>query len=151
MHHFRTGKNSKTYYNNRLNHLSANITKWSITLKQYVLKLSTNCLSVFDHFVGLALKGLKLKIGKSNSVVVVFQPNMRIFETFYIMLRIGYEQSFSITYYISVEIFFLHKSVKHKNKRKKIRTKTQSLMIHAILQPKVKRLTLGLLTSPGTK
>ena len=59
MHHFRTGKNSKTYYNNRFNHLSANITKWSITLKQYVLKLSTNCLSVFDHFVGLALKGLR--------------------------------------------------------------------------------------------
>ena len=35
-------------------------------------EMSTNCLSVFDHFVGLALKGLKLKIGKSNSVVVVF-------------------------------------------------------------------------------
>ena len=35
--------------------LSANITKWSNILKQ----LPTNCLSVFDHFVILALKGLK--------------------------------------------------------------------------------------------
>ena len=39
-----------------LNPLSANITKWSNTLKQF--KLPTNCLSVFDHFVGLDLKGL---------------------------------------------------------------------------------------------
>ena len=40
------------------NPLSASITKWSNTLKQFVGKLPTNCLSVFDHFVGLALKGL---------------------------------------------------------------------------------------------
>ena len=33
---------------------SANFAKWSNTLKQFV----GNCLSVFDHFVGLALKGL---------------------------------------------------------------------------------------------
>ena len=37
--------------------LSANFTKWSNPLKQFVGKLATNCLSVFDHFVGLALKG----------------------------------------------------------------------------------------------
>ena len=41
---------------NSLNPLSANITKWANTLKHD--KLPTNCLSVFDHFVGLALKGL---------------------------------------------------------------------------------------------
>ena len=41
-----------------LNPLSANITKWSNTLKQFVGNLPTNCLSVFDHFVRLALKGL---------------------------------------------------------------------------------------------
>ena len=40
------------------NHLIANITKWSNTLKQFVGTLATNCLSVFDHFVGLELKGL---------------------------------------------------------------------------------------------
>ena len=38
--------------------LSAKITKWSNTLKQFVGNLPTNFLSVFDHFVGLALKGL---------------------------------------------------------------------------------------------
>ena len=42
----------------KLNPLSANPTKWSNTLKQFVGKLPTNCLSVFDHFVGLVLKGL---------------------------------------------------------------------------------------------
>ena len=43
---------------NFFNSLNANYTKWSNTLKQFVDKLSTNCLSVFDHFVKLALKGL---------------------------------------------------------------------------------------------
>ena len=38
--------------------LSANPRKWSNTLKQFVGKLPTNCLSVFDHFWGLALKDL---------------------------------------------------------------------------------------------
>ena len=38
-------------------HLSANPTKWSNTLKQFLGDMPTNCLSVFDHFVGLALKG----------------------------------------------------------------------------------------------
>ena len=38
--------------------LSANPTKWSNTLKQSVDNLPTNGLNVFDHFVGMALKGL---------------------------------------------------------------------------------------------
>ena len=42
------------------NPLSAKILKWSNTLKQFVGNPATNCLSVFDHFVGLALKGLIL-------------------------------------------------------------------------------------------
>ena len=43
-----------------LNPLSAKFIKWSNTLKQFkqmVKNTQTNCLSVFDHFVGLALKG----------------------------------------------------------------------------------------------
>ena len=44
--------------NQEFNPLNANPKKWSNTLKQFVGKLPTNCLSVFDHFVGLALKGL---------------------------------------------------------------------------------------------
>ena len=42
------------------NPLSANLTKWSNILKQFAENMPTNCLSVFDHFVGLALKGLKI-------------------------------------------------------------------------------------------
>ena len=42
-----------------VNPLSANPTKWSNRLKQFVGNMPTNCLSVFDHFVGLALKGLR--------------------------------------------------------------------------------------------
>ena len=41
-----------------VNPLSANPTKWSNTLKQFVGNLLTNYLSVFDHFMNLALKGL---------------------------------------------------------------------------------------------
>ena len=44
--------------NNSINPLNAKITKWSNTLKQFTSKLPTNFLSVFDHFVGLAFKGL---------------------------------------------------------------------------------------------
>ena len=43
----------------QFNPLSANLTKWSNTLKQFVDSFPTNCLSVFDHFVKLALKGLR--------------------------------------------------------------------------------------------
>ena len=41
-----------------LNPLSANLRNWSITLKQFFGNLTTNGLSVFDHFVGLTLEGL---------------------------------------------------------------------------------------------
>ena len=41
-----------------INPLSANPQKWSNTLKQFVGNLPTICLSVFDHFMNLALKGL---------------------------------------------------------------------------------------------
>ena len=51
-------KNMPTVVKN-FNPLNANPTKLSNTLKQFVCNLSTNCLSVFYHFVGLALKGLK--------------------------------------------------------------------------------------------
>ena len=40
------------------NPLSAKFIKWSNTLKQIVGNLPTICLSVFDHFSGLAFKGL---------------------------------------------------------------------------------------------
>ena len=40
-----------------LNSLSANFTKWSNTLKKFVGRLTTNCLSVFDHLWDWHLKG----------------------------------------------------------------------------------------------
>ena len=40
------------------NSLSANPTKWPKKPKHFVGNLPTNCLSVFDRFVKLALKGL---------------------------------------------------------------------------------------------
>ena len=43
------------------NPLNASRKKWANTLKQFVGKLPMNCLSVFIHFVGLALKGLSLR------------------------------------------------------------------------------------------
>ena len=52
-----------------LNPLSAKFIKWSNTLKQIVGKLPTICLSVFDHFSGLALKGLNdISVKKLNIV-----------------------------------------------------------------------------------
>ena len=41
-----------------LHPLSTNPPKWSNTLEQFASNLPTNCLSVFDDFVILALKGL---------------------------------------------------------------------------------------------
>ena len=43
-------------------HFRRQFHKISKTLEQFVHNLPWNCLSVFGHFVGLALKGLKLAI-----------------------------------------------------------------------------------------
>ena len=50
---------SITDFCKNFNPLSAKPTKWSNILKQFVGNLPTNCLSAFDYFVGLALKGLR--------------------------------------------------------------------------------------------
>ena len=50
------------------NPLTASLTKWSNKLKQFVGNLPTNYLSVFDQFVGLALKGLRITF-ESNMCV----------------------------------------------------------------------------------
>ena len=59
-----------------INPLSANPTKWSNTLKQFDGKLPMNCLSVFDHFVGLELNGLgcaicRVRRKEKNSICVL--------------------------------------------------------------------------------
>ena len=48
-----------------LNPLSGNHTEWSNTPKQIIGNLPTNCLSVFDHFGGLVLKGLMSRTKKT--------------------------------------------------------------------------------------
>ena len=50
--------NSLNTWDEWVNPLGANPTKLSNTLKQFVGRLPTNCLNVFEHFVELALKGL---------------------------------------------------------------------------------------------
>ena len=45
-----------------INPLNANPEKWSNTLKQIVGDLPTICLSVFDHFMNVALKGLRKSV-----------------------------------------------------------------------------------------
>ena len=49
----------------KINPSSINPRKWSNTLKQFVGTLSTNCLSLVDHFVGLVLKGTSPVSSKS--------------------------------------------------------------------------------------
>ena len=66
--------------------LSANPTKWSNTLKQFVPNLPTNCLSVSDHFVKLALKGLRTQVR-------TFKP-----KTPYKIKHIELERKFGRTY-----------------------------------------------------
>ena len=57
----------------QINPLSASPTKWSNTLKQFVGNLSMNCLSLFDHFVKLALKGLRCVVEAMVSKVSIFK------------------------------------------------------------------------------
>ena len=47
------------------------MTKWLNALKQFVGNLSTNCLSMFDHFAGLALKGLKQNFEEKSILIKV--------------------------------------------------------------------------------
>ena len=47
--------------------LSANSTKWSNTLQQFV-----GCLNVFQYSVGLALKGLNIEIRVYSRHIVYF-------------------------------------------------------------------------------
>ena len=67
--------------------LGANPRKWSNTLKQFVGKLPSNCLSVFEHFVGLARKELsnvsRLKVRKCTVTTTVFHKKYIFFQSNY--------------------------------------------------------------------
>ena len=47
---------SSPNFASNINPLNANLTKWSNILEQLFGNLPTNCLNVFDHFVGLEFK-----------------------------------------------------------------------------------------------
>ena len=53
-----------------INPLSANTTKWSNALKQFVSNLARKCLGMFDHFVALAPKGLSIVQIKSYYIII---------------------------------------------------------------------------------
>ena len=61
------------------NLLSANPTKWSNTFKQFAGNLPTNCLSVSDHFLGLALKWLRWFMRVSGWTSKITRPNILIY------------------------------------------------------------------------
>ena len=79
------------------NPLSANLTKWSNTLKQLVGKLPTDCLSVFAHFVKLALKGLIRKTPKQR-------PKQRLS-----FLSRVFDQKEKLDQFSSIFLFYLWK------------------------------------------
>ena len=64
-----------SYDNVGINPLSANPTKRSNTLEEFVGNLPASCLSVFNHFVGLALKGLHRLNTRSSLFFVKFEQN----------------------------------------------------------------------------
>ena len=78
--------------------VSSNPTKWSNTLKQFFGKRPTNCLSVFDHFVKLALRELMLReildINYYNTVAKNHQVNAAVFTIFLLLGKLW--QTFSV-------------------------------------------------------
>ena len=55
-----------------INPLNANPEKWSNTLKQIVGNLATICSSVFDHFMNLALKGLRKQFIMTDFLILYY-------------------------------------------------------------------------------
>ena len=88
----------------RVNPLSTNSTKWSNTLKQFVGNLPTNCLSVLDHFMRLALKGLSYALFKEGYIMSLS----------YVMSELSYIRSkvamFKL-FYVKVNFDFLTQNV----------------------------------------
>ena len=74
-----------------LNPSSTNPTTWSNILKQFVSNLPTNCLSVFHHFVKLALKGLRyyapFKVRKFESLF--YKINTCLQKNYHLHLIVG--------------------------------------------------------------
>ena len=84
------------------NPLSANFTKWSNTLKQFVGNLPTNYLSVIGHFVGLTLKGLIFVLNWEP----VYEPVYHSIDSLYFSVLFGIlQQIFPVYRYHSIVSF----------------------------------------------
>ena len=100
------------------NLLIANPTKWSNTLKQSIGKLLTNCLSVFDHFVKLTLRGLTFPVFFSlvNPSLSLFLPlNARLFLSFWKLnlntfnvTNVWFFLFFHCNYCLILFVFYVH-------------------------------------------
>ena len=98
-----------------LNFLSANPTKWPNTVKQFVGNLLTNCLSVFDHFVKLALKRLISLGGNHTNVLNHLVKNLFFLEFFFFFwkLQINFTQRIVSRYVVLPVCFLLFFSTFH--------------------------------------
>ena len=59
--------------------LSTNPTSWSNILKQFVSNLPTNCLSVFDHFVGLVPRGFSSYIHAATTCSSILNDSFQLY------------------------------------------------------------------------
>ena len=97
-----------------INPLSANPTKWSNTLKQFIDKLPMNCLNVFDHFVKLVLKRLSVSLNLMFVHLSAFVYFINIFR--YRSKQRTSELSTMATKIVSTMFFFLIKKFFLQNK-----------------------------------
>ena len=86
-----------------LNPLSAKLTKWLNTLKQFVGKLPTNCLSVFGHFMRLVLKGLIVWPVYGNQILIYL--NISIFYLCSQCSRSKFNFLFQLSSYATKKVF----------------------------------------------
>ena len=86
----------------RINPSSANHTKWPNTLRQFVGKLPTNCLSVFGHFLNLALKGLTFR--KLKKFLSWERSSVFYRQSFANIFFCGKKQQMAIWWYFSLSL-----------------------------------------------
>ena len=101
--------------------LSANFTKWSNALNQFVGNLPTNCLSVFNHLVGLALKGLGTHVITektsffSKGIFEQIGPLYRQFQLIWILLPPDFCKSCCKLNFHHISFWLRNKTCKNEN------------------------------------
>ena len=112
-----------------VNHLSANLTERLSTFKKFVGNLPTNCLSVFDHFEELAVKGVNegpaFLRDRLRILTLILTQDKQI--NFYLLL-----QGFGITGGIEVKQFTSKMQNLDTMKRLYVQVPSQKIMHHLI-------------------